>query len=149
MAASKTKSPASILPAGLSWGNTPPLGNSKSHIQFAARSRVTIGHNAGQAVPARRLFFQIVYECLPDRVHPQPTTSAFPIVFMKPTTTPSIFAVPSGKVPLGPARITRSTDPATKAPQTLIAPGHGRTKRDAPLTWLGRKGRNGGDTGDG
>src|SRR6266566_9474025 len=84
-----------------------PLGNSKSHIQFAARSRVTIGHNAGQAVPARRLFFQIVYECLPDRVHPQPTTSAFPIVFMKPTTTPSIFAVPSGKVPLGPARITR------------------------------------------
>ncbi len=29
-----------------------------------------MGHNAGRRLPAPRLLFQIVYECLPDRVHP-------------------------------------------------------------------------------
>jgi hypothetical protein len=40
--------------------------------------------------------------------------SVFPIVLMNPTTTPSIFAVASAKVPPGPARIISPTIAANR-----------------------------------
>jgi hypothetical protein len=52
------------LPAGLKLRKG-SLANSRGD---ASLIRICSG-NAGQAVPARRLFFQIVYECLPDRAH--------------------------------------------------------------------------------